>query len=76
MHISKIISFMWSGAMFFVRCPSCCAQIPETVSFCSKCGKPKPRSGWEKSCNLLWNFAVGTFMFVIVANIFMSVYTP
>lgn len=62
--------------MSFVRCPACRSQISGYVVFCPKCGKEKPKIGWQKSFNFLWNLAIGTFFLVIVTNIYMSVYTP
>ena len=62
--------------MSLIRCPACRAHISTGTSFCPKCGKPKPKGGWQRPGQFLWSILAGTGMLFIMANIYISVTAP
>jgi len=59
--------------MPMVRCPACLSRIVSHVAYCPKCGKPKPRYGWERPLTYLWGIALCACMLIIATNIYISV---
>ena len=58
--------------MYLFRCQSCCEVVETNTNYCHKCGKQKPKKGWDTKCDKIKIILKVIFMYFVIANIYMS----